>query len=300
MKNKNISIIGVPLDMGASIRGARLGPDAIRLSGLVDELKDLDLNIKDLGNISVNPSYKIQIGPKNLKNYEIVKETCEKLYEEVDKTIKEGRIPLTLGGDHSIAIGSIKASLNNFEDLGVIWIDTHGDINNEKISPSGNIHGMSLAAIMGLACDELSKIGQNKNFLKAENLVYIGLRDLDKGERTLLKEKNIKAYSLQEIDEYSIGKVAKDAIKYLEEKTESIHVSLDIDVVDPLFAPGTGTRKNGGLTPREIYLLTEIISKQDSIKSIDLVEVNPLLDIRNQTVNLAIDIAKSLFGQKLL
>ena len=298
--NKKISIIGLPLDMGASIRGARLGPSALRLNGLIRELKSLDLEIKDLGDIEVSNSYEDQIGPKNLKNYQIVKESCTKLYNKVDEIIKNKNLPLVLGGDHSLAIGSVKAALNNYPDLGVIWIDTHGDINNEKISPSGNIHGMSLSAIMGLTCEELSNIGQNKNFLKSQNLVYIGLRDLDKEEREVLKDHNIKAFSLQEIDEYSIGKVTKEALKYLNEKTNHIHVSLDIDVVDPIYAPGTGTRKNGGLTPREIFLLTEILSKSDLITSVDLVEVNPLLDIKSQTSVLAIDIAKSLFGQKLL
>lgn len=298
--NKKISIIGLPLDMGASIRGARLGPSALRLNGLIGELKSLDLEIKDLGDIEVSNSYEDQVGPKNLKNYQIVKEACTKLYNKVDEIIKNKNLPLVLGGDHSLAIGSVKAALNNYPDLGVIWIDTHGDINNEKISPSGNIHGMSLSAIMGLACEELSNIGQNKNFLKSQNLVYIGLRDLDKEEREVLKDHNIKAFSLQEIDEYSIGKVTKEALKYLNEKTNHIHVSLDIDVVDPIYAPGTGTRKNGGLTPREIFLLTEILSKSDLITSVDLVEVNPLLDIKSQTSVLAIDIAKSLFGQKLL
>ncbi|MFR6454844.1 MAG: arginase [Peptoniphilus lacrimalis] len=298
--NKKISIIGLPLDMGASIRGARLGPSALRLNGLIRELKSLDLEIKDLGDIEVSNSYEDQIGPKNLKNYQIVKEACTKLYNKVDEIIKNKNLPLVLGGDHSLAIGSVKAALNNYPDLGVIWIDTHGDINNEKISPSGNIHGMSLSAIMGLACEELSNIGQNKNFLKSQNLVYIGLRDLDKEEREVLKDYNIKAFSLQEIDEYSIGKVTKEALKYLNEKTNHIHVSLDIDVVDPIYAPGTGTRKNGGLTPREIFLLTEILSKSDLITSVDLVEVNPLLDIKSQTSVLAIDIAKSLFGEKLL
>ncbi|WP_308533743.1 arginase [uncultured Peptoniphilus sp.] len=298
--NKNINIIGMPLDMGASIRGARLGPDAIRLTGLKKALEDLDYRVEDLGNVEVNPSYEEKIGPNNLKNFELVRNSNEKLFSLVDKTIKDKKLPLVLGGDHSLAIGSIKAALNNFENLGVIWIDTHGDINTEKISPSGNIHGMSLAALTGYACEELSSIGQDKNFLEAENLVYIGLRDLDREERMLLKEKNIKAFSLQEIDEYSIGKVTRDALNYLKKKTENIHISLDIDVVDPLFAPGTGTRKNGGLSPREIFLLTEIISKEKGITSVDLVEVNPLIDEKNKTAQLAVDILKSLFGEKLL
>lgn len=298
--NKNISIIGAPLDMGASLRGCRLGPEAIRLAGIVKRLENIGYNVKDCGNLQVSNHLGLERAENNLNHLDIVKKANQDLYEAVKGEIDKGQFPLILGGDHSIAIGSIKASLEKHPDLGIIWFDAHGDINTDTISPSGNIHGMPVATLMGLGAQDLLEIGSKDVLLKRENIVYIGCRDLDGGERHMLKEHGIKVFTMHEVDYYGIQRVMEESISYLNDKCKQIHVSFDMDVLDPEIAPGTGTKVPGGMQYREAHLCLELVAKTEKLVSVEFVEVNPILDIKNKTARAAVALAGSLLGEWLI
>jgi arginase len=298
--NKNISLIGVPFDMGASLRGTRLGPEAIRLAGVIERLDAIGCEVEDHGDLQVINNNRTIEYPKNINNLRPVKSACEKLCAVVSEEIKRERLPLILGGDHSIVLGSGKGVLENFKNPGIIYIDAHADINTDKTSPSGNIHGMPIAALMGYGNEKLVNIGCSENKLKPENIVYIGLRDVDMGEKIFLKEHNIKAFSMQDIDRVGIEAVMNAAIEYIEKTADHIHLSFDVDSLDPAFAPGTGVKVNGGLNFREAKIALELISQIDNICSVEFVEVNPLLDDGNKTAELTTDLILSLFGEMQL
>ncbi|MCD1147690.1 arginase [Peptoniphilus sp. KCTC 25270] len=298
--NKNISIIGAPLDMGASLRGCRLGPDAIRLAGMVRRIEEIGYDVKDCGNVEVKNHLGMDRAPNNLNNLELVKKANMDLYEAVKTELKAEQFPLILGGDHSIAIGSIKAVLDKYPNLGVIWFDAHGDINTNDTSPTGNIHGMPVATLLGLGAEELLEIGQKESLLKKENIVYIGSRDLDGGERTMMKDLGIKVYTMHEVDYYGIKHVMEEAIEYLKDRCEHIHVSFDMDVLDPTVAPGTGTKVPGGMGYREAHLSLELVAKTEKLVSAEFVEVNPALDMENMTAKAAVALAGSLLGEWLI
>lgn len=298
--NKNISLIGAPLDMAASLRGCRLGPDAIRLAGIVKRLEGIGYNVKDCGDIPVKNHLDKERAANNLNNLEIVKKANQDLYEKVKEEFAAGQFPIVLGGDHSIAMGSIKASLEHNPNLGVIWFDAHGDINTDKTSPSGNIHGMPVASLMGFGAEELLDIGKKEYLLKKENIVYIGSRDLDAGERKTMKDLGVKVYTMHEVDYYGIKVVMEEAIEYLKDKCDSIHVSFDMDVLDPEVAPGTGTKVPGGMGYREAHLSLELVAKTEKLVSAEFVEVNPALDLENKTAKAAVALAGSLMGEWLI
>lgn len=295
---KKINILGAPLDMGASKRGVRLGAWALRLSGIISRLKNLGYEVFDNGDIFVRDNYENDFSYKNLNNYEVVRDANRNLYLKLKEIQKEG-VSLLLGGDHSLGIGSIKASLENYDDLCVVWIDAHADINTDFGTPSGNIHGMSLASVMGLGTNELSNIVKTDKFLKPENLIYIGIRDLDYEEKETIKKYNIKNYTMTDICEKSLGVVMREVCEFIKTK-KHLHVSFDIDSVDSYFVPGTGTRVSYGLSPSETRFILEKLSQTDKLVSCDLVEVNPLLDEKNKTAELATSLILALFGDKLL
>lgn len=298
--NKNVSLIGVPIDMGASQLGTRLGPEAIRLSGLVERLEDIDYNIEDLGDMKVPNLYTIKKSPDNLNNLDIVRETNEELCNIVDEVLSRDRLPLILGGDHSIVLGSVKGLLKHYENPGIIYFDAHGDINTDKTSLTGNIHGMPIASLMGLGDERLSSVGDSNLKLKPENIVYIGLRDLDPGERKAIKSMGIKAFTMEDIDSLGIADVMKEAIQYISKGTDAIHISFDIDCLDPKVAPGTGVKVLGGLNFREAKIAMDMVSKTEKIRSIEFVEVNPLLDDQNETAHVATALICALFGESQL
>src|SRR5699024_8155750 len=236
---KNISIIGVPMDLGQSRRGVDMGPSAIRYAGAVERLEALNKVITDLGDITVERPDKLSADDQsNLKNLQQVKDANEELAQCVDAEIHKGQFPLVLGGDHSIAIGSIAGISNHYDNLGVIWYDAHGDLNTEHTSPSGNIHGMPLAVNLGLGDESLTSISGNHPKIKPENIVIIGARDLDPEEKDLVREKNIKVYTMHEIDRLGMPAVVEEALEYLKERTDGVHLSLDLDGLDPDEAPG--------------------------------------------------------------
>lgn len=300
--SKRIEIIGAPTAFGQRKLGVNFGPDALRYAGLRERIEDIGHEVIDKGNVQspVLDMKKYKSEQKGLRNLEEVIAFSNNLYESVNETVEKGHFPLILGGDHSLSIGSIAGISKHYENLGVIWYDAHGDLNTLESSPSGNIHGMPLRALIGEGDEALTNIGGYKNKVKPENVVLIGMRDLDEGEKKYIKEAGILTYTMADIDRLGMGQVISETIEYLKDKTDGIHLSLDVDALDPVETPGTGTIVPGGATYRESHLAMEMLHESKLIVSADLVEVNPLIDEYNKTARLAIGLMGSFFGEKLL
>ncbi|HID1506130.1 TPA: arginase [Staphylococcus aureus] len=300
-KTKAIDIIGAPSTFGQRKLGVDLGPTAIRYAGLISRLKQLDLDVYDKGDIKV-PAVNIEkfhSEQKGLRNYDEIIDVNQKLNKEVSASIENNRFPLVLGGDHSITVGSVSAISKHYNNLGVIWYDAHGDLNIPEESPSGNIHGMPLRILTGEGPKELIEL--NSNVIKPENIVLIGMRDLDKGERQFIKDHNIKTFTMSDIDKLGIKEVIENTIEYLKSRNvDGVHLSLDVDALDPLETPGTGTRVLGGLSYRESHFALELLHQSHLISSMDLVEVNPLIDSNNHTAEQAVSLVGTFFGETLL
>lgn len=300
--SKQIEIIGAPSAFGQRKLGVNLGPDAMRYAGMVERIEAIGLEVVDKGNIEA-PKLNIKKYKSEqdggLRNLEEVTQFCEDLCVSVDETIASGKYPLVIGGDHSIAMGTISGVSKHYNDLGVIWYDAHGDLNIADSSPSGNIHGMPLRALIGDGHPDLVNIGGYKNKVKVENIVLIGMRDLDEGEKAYIKEVGIKCYTMAEIDKFGMKTVIEETLAYLDH-CDGIHLSLDVDALDPVETPGTGTTVPGGITYRESHLAMEMLHDSEKITSMELVEVNPLIDIYNKTAEQAVGLLGSFFGEKLL
>ena len=303
-KKRHIEIIGVPVDLGAGRRGVDMGPSAIRIADLEPRLESLGHKVVDFGDVDVMIPETQKVGAGKLKYKAPVLEACEALRKEVERSLGEGRLPMVLGGDHSIAIGSIAGSSNHFagqgESIGVIWFDAHGDANTPDTTPSGNIHGMSLAVSLGLGDSDLVNLGGRSPKVQARNTVLIGIRDLDPGERETLKKCGVVCYTMRDVDERGMRDVLDEAIRLASDGTAGVHLSFDMDVVDPEDAPGTGTPVWGGITYREAHLAMEMLADRAQIVAIDLVEVNPVLDTQNMTGILAAELAQSVLGKRIL
>lgn len=297
---RKISIVGAPMDLGQLRRGVDMGPSAIRYAGVVERLESLGYQVDDLGDIEIGRDRLTTDPLTGLRNLEAVVQASAKIAEKVDKIMKEGSFPLVLGGDHSIAIGTLAGISKYFKKLGVIWFDAHGDLNTPETSPSGNIHGMPLAVSLGLGETTLTQIGGYCPKIQPENIVIIGARSLDEGEKRLIKEKGIKVYTMHEIDRLGIPKVIEETIAYFKNRSDGVHLSLDLDGLDPLYAPGVGTPVEGGLNYRESHFAMEMLFESGMITSAEFVEVNPILDERNKTGVLAVGLMASLFGESLL
>ncbi|PLR95497.1 arginase [Bacillus sp. T33-2] len=297
---RKLSIIGMPMDLGQMRRGVDMGPSAIRYAGVNERLKVLFDEIEDLGDIQVGRP-EVRVDPEsNLRNLDLVAEKSALLAKEVDKIVSSGSFPLILGGDHSIAIGTLAGVSKHYKNLGVIWYDAHGDLNTSETSPSGNIHGMPLAASLGIGHELLTNIAGYSPKAKPENVVIIGARSLDEGEKILIKKLGIKVFTMHEIDRLGMATVIEQTIAYLKERTDGVHLSLDLDGLDPTDAPGVGTPVPGGISYRESHLAMEMLEEADIITSAEFVEVNPILDERNKTAIAAVALMGSLFGEKLL
>lgn len=300
---KNIDIIGVPSTFGQRKLGVNLGPDAIRYAGLQDRLENIGLNVSDRGNIDV-PTIdlkKFNSEQEGLRNYDEIVQVSNTLSDKVDQTISNNSFPLVIGGDHSIAVGSISGISKHYSNLGVIWYDAHGDLNIPDESPSGNIHGMPLRILLGEGPSELVNLNDFQPKLKPENVVLIGMRDLDKGERHYIKEQNIKTYTMADIDKLGIESVINESVQYLKDRNvDGLHLSLDVDALDPTETPGTGTRVLGGLSYRESHFALELLHESKMITSMDLVKVNPLIDLHNNTAEQAVSLLGTFFGETLL
>ncbi|WP_020006411.1 arginase [Salinicoccus albus] len=303
--NHKVDIIGASMCFGQPKLGVDFGPDSIRYAGLVEALETQGMNVDDRGNISgqykVDPVHHSVKEEAGLLNFEEVKDFNIELAEEVDNSVELGRFPLILGGDHSLSIGSIAGISSYYENMGVIWFDAHGDLNDSGSSPSGNIHGMPLAISCGLGHDSLVNLHHPDVKVKHENVVLIGVRDLDAGEREYIKDNNILTFTATDIKEMGIAEVMKRAVGHLKEReVDGLHLSLDVDALDPIETPGTGTPVDGGMTLLESQVAMSVLYDSDMVTSMDLVEVNPLLDNKNMTAEKAVETASFLFGRKQL
>jgi len=295
-----VRIVGVPLDLGADRRGIDMGPDALRNDGLVEALEGLGVEVQDTGNIQLPPRPLRKKQDARLKNYDEVISACQKVRDFVGKSIADGYFPLVIGGDHSIAMGTTAALSMFYKKIGVIWIDAHGDFNTEDTTISGNIHGMSFATSCGRGSKNLvGKMGV-KTRVSEKNCVLLGARDLDPLERELLKKSDVTVFTMRDIDEQGMYKIMQKALKIACYGTDAMHVSFDLDVMDPVDAPGVGTPIQGGITYREAHLAMEMISECKNFKSLEVVELNPILDRQNVTGKLAIGLISSAFGKKIL
>jgi arginase len=297
-----IDIIGAPLDFGAGRRGVDMGPSAIRYAGLRPGLEALGHDVRDKGNVAVPLGENCLPGDPNLKYLDPIIQVERELVEAVGQTVAEGRIPLVLGGDHSLAIGSFCGAARGGRRLGLIWLDTHGDFNTHETTPSGNIHGMPLAALCGYGAERLLTLDGMVDAgpkLSPSNVVVVGARNLDDAEKALMREAGISVFSMPMIDRFGIGAVMDRAVEIASRGTEGIYVSFDLDVVDPADAPGVGTAVPGGLNIREAHLAVEHVAATGLLAGLDLVEVNPILDRGNMTAELAVELAFSAFGKQI-
>ncbi|UVI29172.1 arginase [Paenibacillus spongiae] len=300
-ENKELSLIGVPMDLGADRRGVDMGPSSIRCAGVEQRLEQLGFVVADEGDLVVRRAkHHSDVPESNLKYlYEIVR-VNEELCEAVAGIAGRGRFPLVLGGDHSIAIGTLAGLRRHKTNVGVIWYDSHGDVNTAETSPSGNIHGMALAVAMGYGHPLLTGIGGDRPKVKPEHVVIIGARSLDPGERVFLKRLGVTVFTMHEVDRLGISAVTERAIDFVSKGTDGVHLSLDLDGVDPKDAPGVGTPVPAGITLRESLLAMELLADAGIVTSAEFVEVNPTLDIQNQTAKAAVELIASLMGEKIM
>src|SRR5262245_28153765 len=298
-----IEIVGVPVDLGAGRRGVDMGPSAIRVADLELRLEQLGHQVEDAGDLDVMIPEPQPVGESKLRYKEPILAMCDALRRHVEQALDRGRLPLVLGGDHSIAIGSVAGTACHYgrqnRPLGLIWFDAHGDANTPNTTPSGNIHGMSLAVSLGLGDPDLVSLGDRVPKIQPRNTALIGIRDVDPGERETLKRVGVTVYTMRDIDERGMRDVVDEAIRIAGDGTAGIHLSFDLDVVDPEDAPGTGTPVWGGITYREAHLAMEMLSDRAEIVAIDLVEVNPVLDTQNMTGVLAAELAQGVLGKRI-
>ena len=301
---KKATIIGVLMDLGADRRGVDMGPSAVRVAGLNERMATLGYEVTDAGNILVRNPEMMQITNRHAKYLPEIAEACQKLADQVEASLESGSIPIILGGDHSIAIGSV-AGLSAFyhkrdKQVGVIWFDAHGDMNTPDSSPSGNIHGMPFAAILGHGAKELTHISGFAPKVHPEDCVLIGARSVDPEEAVALKASGIRIITMRELDERGMSAVMDEAMWLASRRTAGFHVTMDMDFVDPDYAPGVGTPVPGGPTYRESHLAMEKIADSGKMLSFELTEVNPVLDISNKTAELGVQLILSAFGKKIM
>jgi arginase len=303
--SRRIRILGVPLDLGASRRGVDMGPSAMRVAGLEARLKKLGFQVADGGNIAVKIAETQAYGNQKSRYLAEITETCTHAAEAVVSTLEEGVIPLLLGGDHSMAAGSVSGVAEFYrrqqKKIGLVWLDAHTDINTPETTSSGNVHGMPLAALLGLGPEPLAGIFNFSPKIAAENTVLIGVRDIDTDERENLRRAGVtEIYTMRDIDERGMRAVMEEALSAAGRDTAGYHVSLDMDWIDPEDAPGVGTPVRGGATYREAHLAMEILADHGRTLSFEIVEVNPVIDEHNRTADLAVELACSAFGKKIL
>jgi arginase len=294
-----VEVIGVPTDYGTNRRGVDMGPSAIRYAGLGEELTRAGVDCTDGGDLPVpRVEERSGGGTPDARFLPAVREVTEDLADRVAGTLREGRVPLVLGGDHSIAIGSLRGVARD-DPVGVLWFDAHGDFNTPETTPSGNVHGMGLAAALGVGAFADAEWAHAAG-LREENVVWVGLRDLDDAERAAVRESEATAFTMSDVDEAGIHDVVERALDVATDGVAGVHVSFDLDVIDPTEAPGVGTPVRGGATYREAHTAMEAVAGREAVRSLELVEVNPILDERNATAALAVELAASALGKRVL
>jgi arginase len=300
----NIHIVGVPMDLGAGRRGVDMGPSAIRIAGIGERLRELGLKVTDDGDLYIKNQEEQRIKDPHAKYLPEIARAITLLARKVERIVSRGDFPVVLGGDHSIAIGTVSGiaayAKKKDKKVGIFWVDAHGDFNTPESSPSGNIHGMPLAVLAGFGPRQLRNVGGAFRKVDPKNVAIIGLRNLDRIERDNLVKTGMKLFTMEEIDKYGVHRVMKKALQQVGSKVDYLHVSFDLDSVDPVYAPGVGTPVKGGLDYREAHLIMEMVSESKRLSSLEIVEVNPILDTRNQSAEFAVELVQSAFGKKIL
>ena len=288
------------MDLGQDRRGVDMGPSAIRYARLEDSLAELGYKVTDLGNAGV-PIPEVVSSGESVRHLEAVRRVCAEVAQRAAAVVADGLFPIFLGGDHSISVGTVSGvgEASAGARTGVIWLDAHADFNTPETSPSGNIHGMPLATLIGCGHPDLVEIGGPGPSVRPEDVVLIGLRSVDLEERNLLREAGAKVYTMKEIDAHGVARVVRRALKDLSH-VDRVHLSFDLDALDPEVAPGVGTPVRGGLTYREAHLVMELINEAGIVASLDVVEVNPILDVKNGTATLAVELVESLMGRRII
>ena len=304
MKVRTLHILGVPLDLGGGRRGVDMGPSAVRIAGLGERLAGMGSVVVDKGDLAAPiPETRTERDPKKKYIREIAR-VCQRLYGQVYQAHEEGALPIVLGGDHSLGAGSVGASADfaaaHGGEIGLLWVDAHGDMNTPATTSSGNVHGMPLAALLGPEPAELSRIGQRSPKIRAEKTVLIGIRNLDEQEKQAIRDSRVNVFTMKDIDRHGIAAVMKRALAIASKGTRGIHVSFDLDVCDPAIAPGVGTPVKGGLDYREAHMVMEMIADSGKMLALDLVEINPILDSQNQTAILGTELALSALGMRII
>ncbi len=294
-----VQIMGVPSDLGAGRRGVDMGPSAIRYAHLADAIEDLGIDCHDQGNLDVPLPERSETRQPTLRQSSSVVDVASRVRTGVAEVLTSGELPLVLGGDHSLSIGTLAGVCAVRTNPGVLWVDAHGDFNTPETTPSGNIHGMSLALGCGHGAPELLEIFSDGRFLDPSRVAIIGARTLDPEERDLLRASGVAVFTMSEIDRRGLRQVLDDALRQVTSGTDSVHVSFDVDVLDPSVAPGVGTPVGGGLSYREAHLLMETVAEFGPMGSLELVEVNPILDHSNQTGQLSVELIASALGRRI-
>jgi arginase len=301
---RTIGFLGVPMDLGGGLRGVDMGPSAIRIAGLAQEIAELGIPFEDLGNVPVSrPETRDPRDPRARFLAEIV-HCCRRLRARVERVLDRGGLPLVVGGDHSIACGTV-AGISSWyhargERIGLIWFDAHADMNTPDTSPSGNVHGMPLSAVLGHGPRELVELGERSPMVDARNAALIGIRSLDRAERMLVRESGIQVFSMREIDILGMDRVMRQAIEVATNGTAGFHLSFDLDGCDPVEAPGVGTPVTGGVTQREAHLLMEHAAESGKLLGLEMTEINPILDHENRTARLAVELVLSALGKRIV
>jgi len=301
---REVHVIGVSLDLGGNRRGVDMGPSAFRIAGLSERLTSLGIHVVDGGDLVAPIPETKALGDPSKKYIREIARVCERLYKASLAVLEKGGIPLVLGGDHSLAAGSVAATADfvrrEEKPLGLIWVDAHGDMNTPSTSGSGNVHGMPLAALLGSEPAELARLGGFSPKVTAERTVLIGIRNLDEREKERIREAGVRVFTMKDIDRNGIAQIVEQAIAIAGNGSAGIHVSFDMDVCDPTIAPGVGTPVKGGLDYREAHMVMEMVADSGLLRALDLVEVNPILDDRNMTAILGAELASSALGQKII
>ncbi|MDJ0521225.1 MAG: arginase [Planctomycetota bacterium] len=303
-RKRSAALISVHMDLGAGRRGVDMGPSAIRVAGLSQRIRDLGWRVRESGSVVVAEAESTNVGRKNARYLDEVLDVCTRLRDLTLEVRKEGCFPIVLGGDHSIAMGSVSGQALHHrereESIGLLWVDAHTDMNLPDTSPSGNIHGMPLSHLIGKGIPALRKLAGTHAAVRPENVALLGIRSVDRTERAVVKESGVRVYTMTEIDERGLATCMKEALAIVNDGTTGFHLSFDLDGVDPRVAPGVGTAVFGGLTYREAHLICEACARTSRLLGMDMVELNPTLDDRNATGELAVELILSALGQTIL
>jgi arginase len=299
-----VHLLGVPMDLGSGRRGVDMGPSAIRIAGVADRLTELGHKVVDEGDIVIKNMEELKVGHERARYLGEIARAAAVIARKIERIMGLGHFPLVLGGDHSVAVGTVSGiaayAQRKDQRVGLLWIDAHGDINTPETSPSGNIHGMPLAALLGFGAGELTGVAGPPPKVHPANVALVGIRSLDAGEKKRLKETGVQVHTMSDIDRHGVHRVMQKALARVTDGTDYVHVSFDLDAVDPTVAPGVGTPVKGGLDYREAHLIMEVLADSGVMTSLEMVEVNPILDQGNASAAFAVELVQSAFGKKIL